>query len=191
MGKFIIYTDGACVPNPGDGGWGFVIVDRNGDIKRYGGDKNTTNNRMELIAVIKALDYFSTPQNILIYSDSQYVVNGFNSWMHTWKKKGKTMKNPDLWNRLMRLKEFHNKVKACWVRGHNGNKYNEIADDLSVIGMEMAKIGIKSTPERKVVVIPEGLSGDGTYIKNPKSAPRHKIDNSKRKELYNTLTRRN
>lgn len=144
-----VYTDGMCEPNPGNGGWGFIILSSL-EIKMHGGKLDTTNNRMELMAVIKALEYFDSSENVLIFSDSMYVVDGFNSWMHKWKERGKSMKNMDLWNRLLDLKKFHKKVEAEWVKGHSGNKYNDIADELSVIGMEeTVEIAIDSKLEKE------------------------------------------
>jgi len=136
MKNKIIYTDGACEPNPGNGGWGFVILNNPKNITVYGGEINTTNNRMELMALIMALEYFDTPQQIIFFSDSKYVVKGFNTWMHNWEKAGKQKKNMDLWEELLLLKSFHKKVTGNWVRGHSGNTYNELADELAVWGME-------------------------------------------------------
>jgi len=139
-----IYTDGACEPNPGNGGWGYVVLcGENHDqvfCTGLGGEIDTTNNRMEMMAVIMALEYFDSPQEILIFSDSTYVVNGLNSWIHTWKEKKDrwdNIKNQDLWQELWDLKHFHNLVMATWVKGHIGIEFNEMADRLAVEGMDM------------------------------------------------------
>jgi ribonuclease HI len=127
-----IYTDGACEPNPGYGGWGVVIIYPNGSKKElFGNRSHTTNNRMELLAVIKGLQYVEKEDKIIIYSDSQYIVNGINSWLDTWKRKGKRMKNMDLWDELYELKKKFKYIEAKWVRGHTGDCYNERADQLS------------------------------------------------------------
>ncbi len=129
-----VYTDGGCIPNPGYGGWSFVI-----DKEEYksGGQKNVTNNQMELRAIIEAIEYCSLtyPKKIpVIYSDSRYCVNGFNSWMHNWhhngwkKKNDGGIKNLDYWKRLWDLKEG---VIIRWVKGHNGHPLNELADELA------------------------------------------------------------
>jgi ribonuclease HI len=130
-----IYTDGACEPNPGYGGWGVVILYPGGNKKElYGNRSNTTNNRMELLAVIKGLQYVEN-EEIIIYSDSQYIVNGINSWLDSWKRKGKKMKNMDLWDELYELKKKFKYVEAKWVRGHTGDCYNERADQLSYMNI--------------------------------------------------------
>lgn len=128
-----IWTDGSCNPNPGKGGWAFAISK-----EEYftGFDQNTTNNIMEMTAVAEAIAYakFEFPMHsIKIYSDSQYVVNGFNSWMHGWKRKGWTkkggpIKNLDLWKVLH---ENHEDVELIWVKGHSGNDMNDFVDVLA------------------------------------------------------------
>ena len=129
-----IYTDGACSPNPGNGGWGYVVViDSKIVSEAFGREKNTTNNRMELMAVIKALEWVKA-KRITVYSDSRYIVDAFNKgWVDTWIttgfKKG-TIKNIDLWMRLLILNE-RVKPKWKWVKGHNGNEFNERADHLA------------------------------------------------------------
>lgn len=131
-----IYTDGACFPNPGYGGWGFVCF-KNGNIIHTdnGGFEETTNNRMELYALIKALHYFkeSKEPECIIYCDSQLVVNTYNSWMDNWFSKGnlKKKKNVDLIGELKHLKDTTPKMQLKWVKAHNGNYGNEIADKLS------------------------------------------------------------
>ena len=132
-----IYTDGACEPNPGHGGWGFVILSPPDHIKGWGGELETTNNRMELMGAIKGLEYFDTPQCIRLWSDSRYLVNGLNKWLDTWTSQNRLhkMANSDLWQILWDLKTFH-KIDAIWIKGHNDNKFNDLADELSFYGME-------------------------------------------------------
>ena len=132
--KTRIYTDGGCFPNPGRGGWGFVVVQNGKEIHRGSGkEKFTTNNRMELTAVIKGLEYVNK-KNVVVYSDSRYITDAFNKhWVDSWVKTGfknGTIKNMDLWMRLMLLNE---KLAPTfkWVRGHSGDKFNEIADRLA------------------------------------------------------------
>ena len=131
-----IYTDGACSGNPGPGGWG-VYIDNNGLIKEISGSElETTNNRMELKAVIEALKNFDSKVNINIFTDSKYVMDGANKWIINWKKndwknsKKEPVKNKDLWLELDNLLEIC-KVKWTWVKGHNGNYGNERADYLA------------------------------------------------------------
>lgn len=135
-----IYTDGACYPNPGHGGWGYVILMKEGIITNSGGDIDTTSNQMELRAVIEALTYFDNPRSIIIFSDSKYFVNGFNDWMHRWASNGKLdeKKNSDQWRRLFELKNNHLSIIAILVKGHSGNEYNELADSLSLAGRQAA-----------------------------------------------------
>lgn len=121
---YYIYTDGSCVPNPGKGSWAYVILDKNHNLITENSDKykETTNNRMELIAVIRALQSIKTPSKIRIYTDSQLITK-FNS-------KGKGKKNRDLIEQLMLLNKFH-KVSYQWIKGHNGNKWNVYVDTLA------------------------------------------------------------
>ncbi len=144
--KIDIYTDGACSGNPGPGGWGFVIIDKDSDneiIKNSGAKKNTTNNRMELSAVIEALKTIKekklneTENSLSIYTDSQYVKNGISAWIFNWKKNNwktsakKPVKNQDLWQELDKL-SIELKPTWNWVKGHAGNRYNEECDRLAV-----------------------------------------------------------
>lgn len=126
-----IYTDGACKGNPGPGGWAFYIENEN--VERCGREKETTNNRMELLAAINGLDYYKSPTQITIFSDSQYVIKGITDWIHGWKssnwKNGK-VKNIDLWKQLDELNNRHD-VLWKWVKGHSGNKNNERVDQLA------------------------------------------------------------
>ena len=136
----IIHTDGACRGNPGPGGWG-VILNYNGKIKElYGGEKHTTNNRMELMAAIQALESLSRPCLVQLNSDSSYVLKGVTDWMPNWKKRGwktaaKTpVKNEDLWRRLDTAIAQH-KIEWKWVKGHSGDKDNDRADVLANLGI--------------------------------------------------------
>ncbi len=132
-----IYTDGACSGNPGIGGWGVVILSNvNKPILLNGGEQNTTNNRMELNAAIKAVSYFDEKQDLEIFTDSKYLKDGIESWIQKWKVNNwktsakKPVKNRDLWLKLDELISRHN-VKWNWVKGHANNKYNEKADSLA------------------------------------------------------------
>lgn len=138
MKKIEIYTDGACTGNPGKGGYGAVLI-YNGTEKQISkGFKNTTNNRMELLACIDALKMLKEPCNVSLYSDSKYLTDAINKgWLSGWIKNGwkkadkKKVLNVDLWIELMELLKKHT-VTFIWVKGHNGNKYNEICDRLAV-----------------------------------------------------------
>ena len=135
--KFKIYTDGACSGNPGPGGWGAVIFDNdNNQTNISGKEKNTTNNRMEILAAIMALKKIKSNSQITIYTDSTYVKNGITEWMFNWKKNDwktaskKPVKNKDLWIKLDVLCEKNN-VSWKWVKSHSTNKYNNLADELA------------------------------------------------------------
>jgi len=135
-----IHTDGACSGNPGPGGWG-CILQRGPKIKELsGGEQNTTNNRMELTAVIKALEALKRPVPVIITTDSRYVLDGLTKWLPEWKTKGwktaknKPVKNIDLWKRLDELCQGH-EIEWQWVRGHSGHEGNERADELARTGM--------------------------------------------------------
>jgi ribonuclease HI len=145
MRTLVAYTDGACSGNPGPGGWGALLQAKDGDevIKERtlnGGEKLTTNNRMELLAAINALDALERPSAITIVTDSTYVKNGVTSWIHGWKKNGwktsakKPVKNDDLWRRLDEAQSRHD-VTWEWVKGHAGHEENERADELARAGM--------------------------------------------------------
>ena len=136
--KYKIYTDGACSGNPGPGGWGAVIFDQeNNQVNISGSEKDTTNNRMELLAAIMALKEVQINSNITIFTDSLYVKNGITEWVIKWKSNGwkntskKLVKNKDLWLKLDDLCE-KNKVIWEWVKGHSNNKFNNLADKLAV-----------------------------------------------------------
>jgi ribonuclease HI len=135
--KYRVYTDGACSGNPGPGGWGAVIFDQKDNQKNISGsEKNTTNNRMELMAAIMALKKIKTNSEIIIYTDSIYVKNGITEWIIKWKDNGwknsnkKPVKNKDLWVKLDNLCK-ENTVNWRWVKGHSTNKYNNLADKLA------------------------------------------------------------
>lgn len=138
MKKIDIYTDGACSGNPGKGGWGAVLVYGNNEKELSGGNPDTTNNRMELTAVIEALKALKEPCSVKLTTDSKYVCDAINQrWVYGWKKNGwkksdkKPALNVDLWQELLPLLEIHN-VEFIWVKGHNGHKYNERCDTLAV-----------------------------------------------------------
>ena len=131
-----IYTDGACKGNPGEGGWGAFIEYSDEKVKLYGYEKDTTNNRMEIIAAIEALRFIKVQSDIIIYTDSKYLMNGINTWIHGWKKNNwktssnKDVKNIDLWKIIDELNSNHS-IEWVWVKGHSGNPGNEMADELA------------------------------------------------------------
>ena len=135
--KYTIYTDGACSGNPGPGGWGAVIFDQDKKQKNISGNaKNTTNNRMELMAPIMALKKIKSKSEVTIFTDSTYVKNGITEWIKKWEKNGwksankKPVKNKDLWIKLNDLCKKY-KIDWKWIKGHSNNKYNDLADDLA------------------------------------------------------------
>ncbi len=140
----IIYTDGACRGNPGAGGWGCVLSYKDTVKELYGGDKDTTNNRMELMAAIQALEALKRPCTIRLNSDSTYLLKGITEWMPNWKKRGwKTaskhpVKNVDLWQRLDVAIAQHT-IEWQWVKGHSGDKGNDRADALANLGIDSLK----------------------------------------------------
>ena len=131
-----IYTDGACRGNPGPGGWGAVLMCEGKVKKIYGGEKETTNNRMELTAAIKALQALKKSSQVVLTTDSQYVKNGITEWLKNWKKNGwktankKLVKNIELWQVLDEEVSKHN-IQWKWIKGHAGHQYNELADQLA------------------------------------------------------------
>lgn len=141
MKTVIIYTDGACRGNPGPGGWGVLIEYGELSKQLYGGDVSTTNNKMELTAAIMALTEIKEPCEIILYTDSKYVLQGIEEWIHNWKKRGwrgankKPVKNIDLWKELDELRDKHN-IKWNWVKGHSGDPGNETADMLANRGID-------------------------------------------------------
>ena len=145
MTEVLAYTDGACSGNPGPGGWGVLLVARERDRiirerELVGGEALTTNNRMELLAAIHALEALKRPSRLTLVTDSAYVKNGITSWMPAWKAKGwqtsarKPVKNADLWQRLDAARSVHD-VQWAWVKGHAGHPGNERADALARQGM--------------------------------------------------------
>lgn len=136
-----MFTDGACRGNPGPGGWGVLLRYGKKQKELWGGESNTTNNRMELTAAIKGLEALSRRCEVKLTTDSQYVRNGITRWIENWKKKGwktasrQPVKNVDLWQRLDELVGRHN-VEWHWVRGHSGHAENEIADQLANRGID-------------------------------------------------------
>ncbi|THD64313.1 ribonuclease HI [Phenylobacterium sp.] len=143
--QVVIHTDGACSGNPGPGGWGAVL--HYGDPKTqlaekelWGGELQTTNNRMELMAAIQALEALKRPCRVELHTDSQYVRNGIREWIHGWKARGwktadkKPVKNDDLWKRLDAARQRH-EVDWRWIKGHAGHEFNERADELARRGL--------------------------------------------------------
>ena len=145
MPEIIAYTDGACSGNPGPGGWGVILQANDGLVlikerDLFGGENDTTNNRMELIAAISCLESLEKPTKLTLFTDSNYVKGGITEWMKTWKKNEwktagkKSVKNVDLWKRLDKARQKHN-VTWKWVKGHSGQTENERADELARQGM--------------------------------------------------------
>ena len=138
MKNIQIYTDGACSGNPGKGGWGAVLVYKSVEKELSGAEENTTNNRMELTAVIKALKQLKEPCKVVLTTDSKYVCDSINKgWVYSWQQNNwkkadkKSALNVDLWEQLLELLQIH-QVDFVWVKGHNGHKYNERCDQLAV-----------------------------------------------------------
>ena len=131
-----IYTDGACSGNPGPGGWGAILIYGKHEKELSGGEPATTNNRMELMAAIMALESLKEPCKAVLHTDSEYVKKGITEWIHSWKKRDwktadkKPVKNADLWQRLLKAEEPHT-VEWRWVKAHNGHALNERADALA------------------------------------------------------------
>jgi ribonuclease HI len=138
-----IYSDGACKGNPGAGGWGALLISGGYRKEICGGEPNTTNNRMEMMAVIRALESLKRPSTVQVHTDSQYVQKGISEWMSGWKKRGwrtadgKPVKNQDLWQELDALSRTHH-IEWNWVRGHAGHPENERADALANRGVLQA-----------------------------------------------------
>ena len=135
-----LFTDGACRGNPGPGGWGVLLRQEDVEKELYGGEAATTNNRMELTAVIRGLEALKQPSRVRVYTDSQYVQKGISEWIHSWKRRGwrtadkKDVKNVDLWKALDEAASRHS-VEWHWVKGHAGHPENERADELANRGI--------------------------------------------------------
>ena len=144
MNKVEIFTDGACKGNPGPGGWGAILRYGTTEKEIYGASKNTTNNIMELTAVIESLKNLNKPCELIITTDSKYVKNGITEWIHNWKKNGwrtaakKEVKNKELWIELDSLIQIHS-ISWDWVKGHSGHPENERADLLANVAIEELK----------------------------------------------------
>jgi len=141
VAKVVIYTDGACSGNPGPGGWGAVMISGAHRKEIWGGELQTTNNRMELMAAIQALESLKKPCEVELHTDSKYVQQGIHEWIHGWKRRGwltadkKPVKNEDLWRRLDEARQRHD-VQWRWVKGHAGHELNELADALARRGIK-------------------------------------------------------
>ena len=135
-----MYTDGACSGNPGPGGWGAVLMSGTHRKELFGGERETTNNRMEMMAVIRGAEALKRGCSVDIYTDSKYVMHGMTEWVDGWKKCGwktaskQPVKNVDLWQRLEQALDRH-QVNWNWVKGHSGDPYNELADELARRGI--------------------------------------------------------
>ena len=126
-----LFSDGSCLNNPGRGGWAFILEYGEYKLKKSGGESFTTNNKMELTAVIMGLKALKFPCEVELYSDSSYVVNGINGWIFSWIKKNfKDVKNPELWREYLQVSTSH-KIRAFWVKGHDGHPQNEECDELA------------------------------------------------------------
>lgn len=141
-----IYTDGGCRPNPGTGGWGVVMLYGDKCKELSGGEPNTTNNRMELTAAVRALEALKRPCKVTLHTDSQYLRNGVTSWMKTWKRNGwrstsGAVKNRDLWEALDTLLQKHD-VHWRWVAGHSGHIHNERCDELASAAIDRLVAGL-------------------------------------------------
>lgn len=140
MSKVSIFADGACKGNPGTGGWGALLVADGKEKEMFGGERNTTNNRMELKAVIEALTALTRPCEVTVFTDSQYVQKGISEWIHGWKARGwktsarEPVKNVDLWQALD-VAQVQHKIEWRWVKGHAGHVGNERADQLANRGV--------------------------------------------------------
>ena len=141
MNRIEIFTDGACRGNPGKGGWGVMIRSNGLEESLYGGDRSTTNNIMELTAAIKALEHIPENSNVVLTTDSKYVMQGITEWIKNWKLRDwktaskKPVLNKELWKRLDSLTNLHS-IEWKWVKGHSGHRENEIADQLANKGID-------------------------------------------------------
>ncbi len=142
--KLQIYTDGACLGNPGPGGWAAIIIENGQERVFSGNDNMTTNNRMELLAIIKALESINENLELIIYTDSKYVINGVTSWIKNWEANSwknstkQPVKNVDLWKKLDMNAKKHN-IEWIWVKGHSGNFFNEKVDEIARGQAQMLK----------------------------------------------------
>ncbi len=149
MTEVVIYTDGACSGNPGPGGWGVVLRWKDTEKEMHGGDPLTTNNRMELMAAIQALEALQRPAKVDLYTDSKYLLDGITKWIKGWQRNGwkttakKPVKNDDLWRRLVEAMSRH-EVTWMWVKGHAGDPDNERADAMARRGIEEAVAMVRS-----------------------------------------------
>ncbi|WP_095012819.1 ribonuclease HI [Tsuneonella mangrovi] len=143
MKQVEIFTDGACKGNPGPGGWGAILRMGRHEKELSGGHSETTNNRMEMTAAIRALEALIEPCDVALHSDSKYVIDGITKWVHGWKKRGwinsskQPVRNKDLWHELIAAAQTH-RIEWVWVKGHNGHPENERADQLAVAAAEAA-----------------------------------------------------
>lgn len=152
--RVLLFTDGACSGNPGPGGWAYILKHPGSgkEVERIGGEAETTNNRMELRAVIEGLSALSRPSVVEVWSDSQYVLNGLNEWMDNWKKRGwktagkKPVKNRELWEMLDELRTTHD-LTYHWIRGHAEHPENERCDELAVRAREAIARGEDPSPD--------------------------------------------
>ena len=150
MTEVVIYTDGACSGNPGPGGWGVVLRWNATRKELHGGDPRTTNNRMELMAAIRALEALNRPAKVELHTDSKYLLDGITRWIKGWQRNGwltsakQPVKNADLWHRLVEAMDGH-EVSWQWVKGHAGDEGNERADALARLGIEEAA-AVRSAP---------------------------------------------
>ncbi len=134
--QYVLFTDGACLGNPGPGGWAYILRSADEEVVKSGGEPDTTNQRMEVMAVLRALESLEDPSSIAIHADSKYVTDGLGEWMDGWIKKNwknaakKPVKNQDLWKPLATLREFH-EISTHWIKGHDGHAENERCDMLA------------------------------------------------------------
>lgn len=160
MQQVTIYTDGSCLGNPGAGGYAGVIKSGDKEINRVlGGEPNSTNNRMELMAVIESLKVLKEPSVVTIYSDSNYVVNGITTWMYGWQSRNwKNVKNKELWQEYLKVSSKH-KVTCNWVKGHNGNPDNELCDKLAKKEAEKIKVSPPKKQKPTTTILKDKVNG--------------------------------